>query len=142
MPSTSASSRSATEVGWRDEAGSGPISASFGVAIFLGFLLLATQALTHLYASSTVSSAIFDAARRGAAEEGGGCAVAVERARALLGEYGRRDDVRFVCEPSGEQLRLSFEGPTPARLLDGFGQAVGRGGIERTATVRLERFVE
>jgi hypothetical protein len=127
---------------WRDESGSGPISTVFGVAIFLGFLLLATQTLVHLYASSTVSSAVFDAARRGAAEGGGGCTTAVARARTLLGDYGRRSDVEFACDPSGESLQLSFRGPTPANLIGGFGQTVGRGGIERTATVRFERFVE
>jgi hypothetical protein len=36
--------------------------------IFLGFLLLATQVLLHLYATSTVSAAAFDAARRAAAQ--------------------------------------------------------------------------
>jgi hypothetical protein len=126
----------------RDEAGSGPISTVFGVAIFLGFLLLATQTLVHLYASSTVSSAVFDAARRGAAEGGGGCATAVARARSLLGEYGQRPEARLLCDPSGESLRLTFRGPTPANLIFGFGQTVGRDGIERTATVRFERFVE
>jgi hypothetical protein len=126
----------------RNESGSGPISTVFGVAIFLGFLLLATQALVHLYASSTVSSAVFDAARRGAAEGGGGCTMAVARARTLLGEYGQDPDAQLSCDPSGESLRLTFRGPTPANLIGGFGQVVGRDGIERTATVRFERFAE
>jgi hypothetical protein len=126
----------------RDESGAGPISTVFGVAIFLGFLLLATQALVHLYASSTVSSAVFDAARRGAAEGGGGCQTAVARARALLGDYGRRAEAELTCSPSGDSLRLTFRGPTPANLIGGFGRSIGRDGIERTATVRFERFVE
>jgi hypothetical protein len=127
---------------WRDEAGSGPISTVFGVAIFLGFLLLATQALVHLYASSTVSSAVFDAARRGAAEGGGGCDTAVARARTLLGDYGQRPEVSLACDPTGDSLRLTLSGPTPANFLRGFNQAVGRDGITRTATVRFERFQE
>jgi hypothetical protein len=127
---------------WRDESGSGPISTVFGVAIFLGFLLLATQTLVHLYASSTVSTAVFDAASRAAADGGGGCGAAVDRARWLLGEYGARADVRLTCDPSGDSLRLTLQGPTPANLLAGFGQVVGSQGIERTATVRFERFVE
>jgi hypothetical protein len=125
-----------------DEAGSGPISTVFGVAMFLGFLLLATQTLVHLYASSTVSSAVFDAARRGAAEGGGGCSVAVPRARSLLGDYGQRDGAEVSCSETTGSLRLTFRGPTPANLIGGFGAAIGRGGIERTATVRLEGVVE
>jgi hypothetical protein len=129
-------------VTWRDESGSGPISTVFGVAIFLGFLLLATQTLVHLYASSTVSTAVFDAARRGAAEGGGGCATAVARARSLLGDYGRHGDAQLHCVPNDESLQLTFRGPTPANLIGGFGRSIGRGGIERTATIRFERFVE
>jgi hypothetical protein len=126
---------------WRDESGAGPLSTVFGVAIFLGFLLLATQTLVHLYASSTVSSAVFDAASRGAADGGGGCPAAVARARDLLGGYGARSDVELACDASGDTLRLTLRGPTPANLLGGFGATVGRGGIERTASVRLERFL-
>jgi hypothetical protein len=129
-------------VRWRDEAGSGPISTIFGVVIFLGFLLLATQTLVHLYASSTVSSAVFDAARRGAAEGGGGCTAAVARARSLLGDYGQRNEVELACSDTTGSLRLTFRGPTPANLIGGFGATMGRGGIERTATVRLEGIVE
>jgi hypothetical protein len=127
---------------WRDESGSGPTSTVFGIAIFLGFLLLATQTLVHLYASSTVSTAVFDAARRAAADGGGGCPEAVQRARGLLGDYGARPDVTLTCDPSGDSLRLTLQGPTPANLLAGFGQVVGSRGIERTATVRFERFLE
>jgi hypothetical protein len=127
---------------WQDEAGTGPISTVFGVAMFLGFLLLATQALVHLYASSTVSSAVFDAARRGAAEGGGGCSAAVTRARSLLGDYGQRDGVEVSCSETTGSLQLTFRGPTPANLVGGFGATMGRGGIERTATVRLEGIVE
>jgi hypothetical protein len=124
----------------RDESGAGPISTVFGVAIFLGFLLLATQALVHLYASSTVSSAVFDAARRGAAQGGGGCDLAVARARELLGPYGQRPEASLECDPTGDSLQLTFRGPTPANLLRGYDAMVGRDGIVRTATVRFERF--
>jgi hypothetical protein len=126
----------------RDESGSGPLSTVFGIAIFLGFLLLATQTLVHLYATSTVSTAAFDAARRAAADGGGGCPEAVARARSLLGSYGARSEVRYSCATTADALHLTVQGPTPATFLAGFGQAVGRSGIERTATVRLERFQE
>jgi hypothetical protein len=126
---------------WRDESGAGPVSTVFGIAIFLGFLLLATQTLIHLYASSTVSTAVFDAASRGAAEGGGGCPAAIARARTLLGDYGERPEVQLSCDSTGDSLRLTLRGPTPANLIGGFGATVGSRGIERTATVRFERFL-
>lgn len=120
------------------EVGSGPISAVFGVAIFLGFLLLATQVLVHLYATSTVTTVAFDTARRAAADGGGGCDQASERARGRLGGYGQRSDVHVSCHEDGERLTLTIAGPTPAQLVQGFGVTVLEGGIERSATVRIE----
>lgn len=113
----------------------------FGVAIFLGFLLLATQVLLHLYATSTVSAAAFDVARRAAAEDAG-CADAPQRARQLLGTYGQRPEVTVTCKAAGERTRVTIAGPTPARLLSGLGDGVAAGGIERSAQVRTERFRE
>ena len=122
------------------EDGSGPISTVFGVAIFLGFLLLATQVLVHLYATSTVTTVAFDAARRAAAEGGGGCHDAPQQARARLGGYGQRQQVAITCHEDGDQLSLTVRGPTPAQLVQGFGVTLFDGGIERTVTVRVERF--
>lgn len=109
----------------------------FGVAIFLGFLLFATQALVHLYATSTVTAATFEAARRASAETGGGCAEVPARVRGLLGDYGSR--VEVGCAQRGEQLHVTVRGPSPARLLSGFGDGLGLGAIERTAVVRVEQ---
>lgn len=120
----------------RSEDGSGPISTVFGVAIFLGFLLLATQTLVHLYATSTVTTAAFEAARRGAAEGGGGCAEVDSRVRGLLGTYGQR--VEVGCSEQAGQLRVRVTAPSPARLLDGFGQGLGRPPIDRTVVVARE----
>jgi hypothetical protein len=111
-----------------------------GVAIFLGFLLLASQTLIHLYATSVATGAAFDAARRAAAEGGGGCPSARPQALAALGAYGERADVEVSCLEVGGQLQVTVSGPTPANLLAGFGRVVGRDGIERTAVVRTERF--
>lgn len=120
----------------RSEDGSGPISTVFGVAIFLGFLLFATQTLVHLYATSTVTSAAFEAARRGAAD-GGDCADVDTRVRGLLGDYGQR--VAVACERGPEQFEVTVTAPSPANLLAGFGTGFGLGEIERTAAVRTER---
>lgn len=110
----------------------------FGVAILLGFLLLATQTFVHLYATSTVTTAAFDTARRIAAEGGGGCPAADERARRLLGHYGSRPEVAITCVEDGEQVAVTISGPTPAQLVAAFGAQLFTGGIERTATVRIE----
>lgn len=118
------------------EEGSGPLSAVFGVAIFLGFLLLATQTLVHLYATSTVTTAAFDAARRAASEAGGGCATVDARVRDLLGSYGDRAVV--ACRESGGQLVVTVQAPSPANLLSGFGRRDGPPAIERSAAVHLE----
>jgi hypothetical protein len=122
------------------EDGSGPVSMVFGVAIFLGFLLLATQVFVHLYATSTGTTAAFDTARRAAAEGGGGCADAPARARSLLGDYGRRPEVSVTCSDDGEHVAVTITGPTPAQLVEAFGRRLFTGGIERTAVARVEQF--
>jgi hypothetical protein len=123
----------------RREDGAGLVSALFGFVVFLGFLLVASQVLVHLYTTSTVSAAVYDAARRAAAEDGGGCAWAPGRVRALLGPYGQRGDVAVRCAEVDGVLRLTVAGPSPAR---GAAAAGGRlpslATIERTVTVRVE----
>ena len=122
------------------EDGSSAITSVFGVLIFLGFLLLATQVLVHLYATSTVSAVAFDTARRAAAE-GASCAAidAPARARRALGGYGQRID-EPICSTQGQETVVTISGPTPARLVDAFGSGLGLDRIERTARVRTERF--
>jgi hypothetical protein len=123
----------------RGEDGVGPIATVFGVAIFLGFLMLATQVLVHLYASSTVSAVAFDVARRASAD-GAGCAGAPARAYQLLGTYGDPATVSVTCAEDGEMRSVTITGPTPARMVDAFGAALGTDRIERTASVRIEQF--
>ncbi len=122
------------------EDGSSAITSVFGVLIFLGFLMLATQVLLHLYATSTVSAVAFDTARRAAAE-GADCASvdAAQRIRRSLGDYGHVIDDP-VCTTEGEDTVVTVTGPTPARLADAFGGGVGLDRIERTARVRTEQF--
>lgn len=110
----------------------------FGVLIFLGFLMLATQVLVHLYATSTVSAVAFDTARRAAAE-GADCdrIDAADRVRRALGSYGRRIDDP-VCTSGEQETVVTITGPTPARVGAALGGGFGLDRIERTARVRTE----
>jgi hypothetical protein len=119
------------------ERGSSPITAVAGVGMFLGFLLLAAQVLLHLYATSTVSAAAFDGARRLAAEEGMTCDEARAHVRGLLGDHGA--EVAIACVPSdGDQVGLRVSGPSPAPLVQGFRDGFALGDIERLVLVRDE----
>lgn len=104
----------------------------FGVAIFLAFVLLATQTLLHLYAATLVGSTAFDAARRAAAEGGGGCDVVAARVFAGLGRHA--DDAAVSCRDDGDHLAVRIVTASPARIF----QQVG-GTIERTSVVRVEQ---
>lgn len=121
------------------EDGSGNVSALFGVAVFLSFLLVGSQVLLHLYTTSTITAAAFDAARRAAAIDGGGCGQAPTRVRALLGSYGQRAEVRVDCRETADWLEVSVAGPSPARgAARTFGKLTNLDTIERSATVRRE----
>lgn len=124
----------------RTEDGSSPVTAVFGFLVFLTFLFGAVQTSLHLFATSAVSSAAFEAARAMATESGGGCDQAVGRATAALGRYGDRASVS--CPAAGaEDVTVRVSAPSPAPLLDGFfGFGLDLGQIEREATVRRERF--
>lgn len=116
--------------------GNSPITAVFGVAIFLLFLLFATQVTVYLYARSVVGAAAYDAARRAAAE-GGDCVAAHDHARLLLGAYGTH--MQITCTPGTDQTTVRVQGPSPARLLSGVTAIAGLDEIDRTATIRTEQ---
>lgn len=121
-----------------DQAGASSIASVFGVAIFLAFLMLSTQVLVHLYASSTITAVAFDTARR-ASSAGGDCAASEADAVARLGSWGTKPDVVVVCIPdTGDgRTEVTIAGPSPARGLSVFGGgAVDR--IERGASFRTE----
>ena len=120
---------------------------SFGVAIFLGFLLLSTQVMVHLYATSMVTAVAFDEARR-ASTEGGRCAGVEARVVERLGEWGRGSGVTVSCaagappEPgsAGVPTTVRIAGPSPARSLRIFGnRAIAR--VDRSASFLTEREV-
>lgn len=119
------------------EEGSSSITSVFGVAIFLGFLLLATQVLVHLFATSTVNAVAFDNARRAAAQDGD-CAAAIANATSALGSWGTKPEVAVTCVRDGEFARLQISGPSPALGLRIYGQLTGQTTIVRGATVRQE----
>lgn len=133
---------------WRrwheDEAGSSPVTSIAGLAMFLGFLLLAAQTAIHLYAVSTSTSVMFDEARRVAAATSTGgydCGQATTAVRDRLGRWG--DEVAITCDGddgTSEHVRVRLVGPSPADLLSAFGDATGLATFERTVQVRAERF--
>jgi hypothetical protein len=114
----------------------------FGVAIFLGFLLLSTQALVHLYATSTVTAVAFDEARR-ASTDGGRCEGVESRVRERLGGWAAGTEVEVGCQPGvpgAEPTVVRVAGPSPAQALRIFGRdAVAR--IDRSASFVTEREV-
>lgn len=122
-----------------DESASSPITAVFGVAIFLLFLLLAVQVLLHLYTTSVVGTAAFEAARLHASGDALDRGVAQERAAALMGDYGARVDFDWAGTDD-EQVVLRVTGPSPAVLIRAVGQLTGLDTIDRQVRVRVERF--
>ncbi len=121
-----------------EQTGSSPLTSVFGIGVFLGFLLLAVQVLLHLFATSTVSAAAFDAAQLVAAEGDTSCGRAEAHADSLLGDYG--SDVDFTCDDGAETVTVTITGPSPAPLIGGFTEWSGLGAIEREAQVRTEDF--
>lgn len=125
--------------------GSSPVTAVFGLVVFLAFLMLSSQALVHLYATSVVTAVAFDTARDTAAE-GRGCGAAgpdgrleaAAFARVRLGRIGESSEVTVRCWDDGDTTTIALAVPSPARA---FGGVLSGGGltIERSASVRTER---
>ncbi|MBO0693669.1 MAG: hypothetical protein J2P58_12280 [Acidimicrobiaceae bacterium] len=118
--------------------GTAYIGTLVGSAIFLFFLLLAVQTIVHLFATSTVSAAAYDAAHA-VATDPGRRTEEIPRAEALarqkLGGLGRR--VRFNWEEvDGQQVVLEVSVRTPGFLP--FGSSLMQ--IDRRIVVRTERF--
>lgn len=122
----------------RGEDGSSPLTAVFGFIVFMTFLLGAVQISLHLFASSAVSAAAFDAARSVAAESGRSCSEARERARAQLGAYGSGPEVTIACSGGdADPVVVRIVAPSPAQLLN---DTFDFGTIDREARVRREQF--
>ncbi len=109
--------------------------------MFLFLVLLASQVLLHLYATSVVTSVAFDTARQVAAH-GQDCgpdgATAEEIARARLGTYGEGSSVQVRCRQVEAMTTVTVRTRTPARALATASFGLNLADIERTASVRTE----
>ncbi|MBA3267610.1 MAG: hypothetical protein H0T70_05060 [Acidimicrobiia bacterium] len=123
-----------------DERGSGPLSAWFGLIVFLSLLFGGVQILLNLYATSVVTSVSYDAARRVAASDGDPAAVATAEAEAreTLGRYA--EQVSFEWSTDGEVVALRVRAQSPAVGLPATASRFTLGDIDRTVRVRVERF--
>lgn len=109
-----------------------------GFLIFLTLLLLATQILVRLYATSALTSAATRAAEAVASSPvpGTGVESAEAQARAELGSFGASHTTFLWREVDPQQVVLEVQGRSPEFLpgLPGWSR------IDRTVTVRTERF--
>lgn len=119
----------------REEDGTSPVVASVAVAMFLSFLLLASQTLLHLYALSTASAAAADAARRVATVDGS-CDEGRDHAAVLLGAWA--DEVSVGCVRGPTEVEVRVFGPSPARLAGALAARFGAGEVDRAARVPRE----
>ena len=110
--------------------------------MFLAVLLLVSQVLLHLFATSVVAAAAFDTAGQLAVADRGcgtGGATADAVARGRLGRYGQGPEVHVSCDDEVAGLtHVTISAPSPARALatERFGLGLDR--IERSAVVRTE----
>jgi Flp pilus assembly protein TadG len=110
----------------------------FGVAIFLGLLMVAVEFLIRLYATSVLTSVAFDAARSVAddpANQAQQAVVATTTARRQLGSMAQGATFTWR-EVDGQEVVLEVRADSPgfAPLPSAFRR------IDRTVTVRTERF--
>lgn len=105
--------------------------------MFLAFLLFAAQILVHLFASSFVNAAAFDAARLASGSAGVSEDAASEHGLAVLGSYSSRVSA-FSVDISAEQVNVRVQADSPALLPAAFGRVLGTASIDRTISLRRE----
>ena len=117
----------------RGDHGSGVVSSLAGVAAFLAFLLFATHVILGLYATSVVTDAAADAARRvaGTSNTSDPGAAAEAHVRRALGRLGDGASVRVTIGDDSVGVTVRVARP-------GFTRTFGAGVIERTVVVRRE----
>lgn len=129
---------------WRDDRGAGVIGTVGGLTAFLAFLLLATQLLVSLYATTVVTGATVDGARLAAEAPAGPADLVVRRdveahVRDLLGRYG--DDARLDWSgTTADVARLRVRIDSPSFVLRALPADLPFDHIDRTAVVRVERW--
>jgi len=126
-----------------DEAGTGLIGTTFGVVVFILFLLFSVQVLLGLYTTTVVTSATLDAANRMARADDPtapiGQATATDRAIDSLGAFAR--DGRVTLDWTGttaDEVVVTVHARKMTLLPPAFGAALGNR-VDRTVRVRVER---
>jgi hypothetical protein len=123
------------------------VSSLAGLLVFLLFLLVATQVLVGLYATSTLRATLYDAASR-AADDGAaapdGLGRLAEEAEASLGEMGDRTEITLEQrDEDGDGAADVVVGDAvsePPRFVPSwFGGMVGFEEIRASVRVRVER---
>jgi len=109
-----------------------------GICLMLAFLFIAAQALVHLFASSAVAAAAYDAARLASGARPVTAADAAAHGRAVLGSFAERVEV-FTVTVGNESIRARVVADSPALLPRVFGEATGLDVIDRSVVVRRER---
>ena len=120
-----------------EETGAGLISSVAGVTVFLAFLLFAAQVLTHLFATSFVNAAAFDAARIASGSSAVSEDAAEAHGRSVLGSFASRVS-SFDVEIGEEAVRVRVQARSPALLPATFGRVAGTSSIDRSVTLRRE----
>lgn len=125
------------------ERGAGLISTAAGVVVFLMFLVFAVQLLYGLYASSTVTAVVHDAAQRAAAPGAPPVGTIEADARASLGRVGEEASFEWAQEDTdgdglADTVVLRVVADPPRFVPRSLGDGVGLGPIDRTVRVRLE----
>lgn len=125
--------------------GTGLISSTAGVLVFLVFLLFAVQLLFGLYASSTVTAVANDAAQRAATRGAPSLAVIEAEARANLGQVGDEAEFTWTADDTDgdgqdDTIVLAVVAVPPRFVPRSIGDAVGFGDVRRTVRVRMEAF--
>ncbi len=114
-----------------------------GLLVFLFFLFFAVQLLYGLYATTTVTALVNDAAQRAAASGGTGQArIAADLSQDLAGIDGN-PEIRWPdgdCADGTIDLAVSVD--PPRFLPDSISELAGIGTIDREVHVRCEGLVE
>lgn len=110
--------------------------------MFIGMLLFTVQALLNLYATTVVTSVVYDAARQVAGSDGGPSAEAgaESSARRLLGRFGSEMSFDWSAT-TGDDVVLRVRGRVPSVVLPALhGAGLPFGTVDRTVRLRVERF--
>lgn len=126
-----------------DERGSGLLGSVLGVGILMALLGLAVNVSLGLWTRSTVDSVAYDAARDVAtapsgSDAAGVRAAATQRAKALLGPYGRRVDLTFEGPSTEPTVTLRVRAPGVSLLPRMLGSGPVVGALDRRIVVTRE----